>query len=102
MTTFPPPSEPVAEDWALIDVRSFGEYASGHVQGAINLPLQELTEALVREFPDRTRKLLMYCAAGGRSAMACQVARQLGYINVVNGGSAGAVSLRLLRPVVRA
>jgi phage shock protein E len=101
MSMSTPTPEPDAEDWVLIDVRSFGEYASGHVQGAINLPLQELTEMLVREIPDRARKLLMYCAAGGRSAMACQLARQLGYTNVVNGGSAGAVSLRLLRPVVR-
>ncbi|MEO3972931.1 rhodanese-like domain-containing protein [Streptomyces sp. CAU 1734] len=56
----------------VIDVRTPGEYASGHLPGALNLPLDRLGAALpeLREAAARG-ELLMVCASGARSASAC-------------------------------
>lgn len=86
----------------VIDVRSPGEYASGHVQDAINLPLNRFAQEIERVAPDKNVLVMMYCLSGGRSGGACQLMRQLGYQQVINGGSVGAVALKLNRPIERA
>ncbi|MEW1893707.1 rhodanese-like domain-containing protein [Streptomyces sp. IBSBF 3010] len=55
----------------VIDVRSPGEYAGGHLPGAHNIPLDDLAQALptLRETADR-RDLLVVCASGARSQKA--------------------------------
>ncbi|WP_199549791.1 rhodanese-like domain-containing protein [Streptomyces sp. N35] len=69
------PAELDAEDTGttlIIDVRGPGEYAAGHVPGALNLPLDSLPQLLddVRAAAAR-RELIVVCAAGMRSATAC-------------------------------
>ncbi len=74
----------------MIDVRTAEEYASGHLSRAINIPVQELPgriaeiETLVAG--DRTRPIVVYCAAGARAAKAKAQLDGAGYSNVVNGG----------------
>lgn len=85
----------------LIDVRSPGEYASGHLEGAINLPLDQLQHSIAREVPDKATPLILYCASGARSAFACGLLHQLGYTQVANGGGAGVLAMQLQRPIVR-
>ncbi|MCV2870464.1 rhodanese-like domain-containing protein [Defluviimonas sp. WL0002] len=80
----------------LIDVREAGEVAaSGKAQGALHIPL-----ALVRlrcdpnapDCPDllsRDGAVALYCASGGRSQMAAQMLRDLGYAEVYNIGGLG-------------
>ncbi|MCT2593809.1 rhodanese-like domain-containing protein [Streptomyces sp. N2-109] len=60
-------------EFTLIDVRTPGEYASGHLPGARNIPLDRLDEALpaLRAAGARSA-LLVVCASGARSARACQ------------------------------
>ncbi|WKX73667.1 rhodanese-like domain-containing protein [Streptomyces sp. XD-27] len=55
-------------DLTVIDVRTPGEYASGHLPGAVNIPLDQLPRALpaLREAADRSG-LLVVCASGARS-----------------------------------
>lgn len=91
--------DPAAE--RLIDVRSAGEYAGGHIEGALNLPLDRLAQDIARTVPDRATALLLYCQSGGRSSMACQVLQQMGYTQVRNGGGVGVLSLQLGRPIRR-
>ncbi|MGW0394501.1 rhodanese-like domain-containing protein [Streptomyces sp. NPDC003042] len=57
----------------VIDVRTPGEYASGHLPGAHNIPLDHLDAALpaLKTAADRG-DLLVVCASGARSATACQ------------------------------
>ncbi|MFJ4903395.1 rhodanese-like domain-containing protein [Streptomyces sp. NPDC088727] len=58
--------------FAVIDVRTPGEYASGHLPGAHNIPLDRIAEALPALSAAAARgELLMVCASGGRSATAC-------------------------------
>lgn len=56
----------------VVDVRTPGEYASGHLPGALNIPLDELDRAVpaLQEAAGRG-ELLMVCQSGGRSANAC-------------------------------
>ncbi|MEV0093843.1 rhodanese-like domain-containing protein [Streptomyces sp. NPDC050738] len=56
----------------VVDVRAHGEYAAGHVPGAINVPADHLDELLpdLRDAAGR-RRIVVVCAAGQRSAAAC-------------------------------
>ncbi|CAM5384623.1 MULTISPECIES: rhodanese-like domain-containing protein [Streptomyces] len=58
----------------VIDVRTPGEYAGGHVPGALNIPLDQLDRALpdIRTAAERG-DILVVCASGARSENACRV-----------------------------
>lgn len=71
----------------VIDVRSPEEFRGGHVANAVNLPLDELRERAPKLVTDRNQVLLLYCLSGGRSAVATQRLKRLGYANVFNLGS---------------
>ncbi|MEU3994650.1 rhodanese-like domain-containing protein [Streptomyces fungicidicus] len=59
-------------DYTVIDVRTPGEYAAGHLPGAHNIPLDHLHTALPALKTAAARgELLMVCASGNRSATAC-------------------------------
>lgn len=57
----------------VLDVRTPGEYATGHLPGALNIPLDDLPRALpdIREAADRG-DILVVCASGSRSEKACK------------------------------
>ena len=61
----------------VIDVREPGEYALGHVEGAVNIPLGLLRDRM-EELP-RDREILCYCAVGQRSYYASRALRQNGF-----------------------
>ena len=68
----------------LLDVRETDEYKSGHIPGAVNLPLSTLNQA---ELPwDKSTELLVYCLAGTRSRKAVSFLQSQGFINVKNIG----------------
>mgnify|MGYP001232404766 CR=1 FL=1 len=83
----------------IVDVRSPGEFASGHVAGSINLPLGDLPRQAGNMLAQRDAPLILCCVSGGRSALAMQWLQAQGYTQVSNGGSVGAVALRLGLPV---
>jgi rhodanese-related sulfurtransferase len=62
----------------LLDVRTREEFASGHVNGALNIPLQELAHR-TQELSGADRSIVVYCRSGGRSASAAQLLRRQGY-----------------------
>lgn len=71
----------------VIDVRSPEEFRQGKVPGAINLPLGELRDKISARVKDKQQPLLVHCLSGGRSAIAKQQLKSLGYTNVFNLGS---------------
>jgi len=71
----------------VIDVRSAGEFTSGHVANALNIPLGELRERVPQIAKDKNQVLLVHCLSGGRSAIARQRLKRMGYANVFNLGS---------------
>ncbi|MFI8996644.1 rhodanese-like domain-containing protein [Streptomyces sp. NPDC053542] len=90
------------DELTVIDVRTPGEYASGHLPGAHNVPLDRLGEAVpaLRSAAARA-DLLMVCASGNRSAQACAALAEEG-IPAANltGGTSGWVQhgLEVRRP----
>jgi rhodanese-related sulfurtransferase len=71
----------------VIDVRNAGEFRSGHLPMAINIPIKELESVLPKRVKDKDQVLLLHCLSGGRSAMAKSKLKSLGYTNVFNLGS---------------
>ncbi len=69
----------------LVDVRSVGEYASGHVPGTLNIPLQEI-DARATEL-DPSRWVVVACASGTRSAFAARKLKAKGFRKVMNAGT---------------
>ncbi len=69
-----------------IDVREPSEFASGHVAGALNIPLSELQTASkqLKKVP-KDSELVVYCRSGGRAASAISFFESLGYKKVKNG-----------------
>ncbi len=72
------------DEAVFLDVRERDEWDEGHIPGAVHVPrgfLESRIEALV---PDRSQRIVVYCAAGNRSAFAAKSLQELGYENVVN------------------
>jgi phage shock protein E len=70
----------------IIDVRTPAEFAGGHVNGSINIPLQEIPYR-IEEIKALSRPLIMCCASGNRSGQAEYFLRNQGVEGVYNGGS---------------
>jgi rhodanese-related sulfurtransferase len=73
----------------VIDVRSPGEFNSGHLVRAINIPLDEIETAVPKRVKDKNQVLLLHCASGMRSGMAKGKLEGMGYTKVFNLGSYG-------------
>jgi rhodanese-related sulfurtransferase len=63
----------------LVDVRTPGEFESGHVPGAINIPLQDLQRRLRELRPYRDTELVLYCETGVRAGHAGRLLEQQGF-----------------------
>ncbi len=79
--------------YVLVDVRTLEEFASGHLLGAVNIPLSDLQENLgrwTRRLP-RDVPIILQCRSGVRSAQAAQILLRAGFTNVLNldGGITG-------------
>jgi rhodanese-related sulfurtransferase len=70
------------ENAALIDVRGFDEFAAGHAAGATCIPLPDL-ERRCAEIPT-DKPVFVICQSGGRSQMAADRLRALGFDNIVD------------------
>jgi phage shock protein E len=72
--------------FALVDVRQPDEFAAGHIEGAVLIPLDKL-EANLARIPKNV-KLVIYCRSGHRSAKAVSILAMHGYDRAVslNGG----------------
>ncbi len=81
----------------IIDVREPYEYATGHVEGAINLPPAALMAGakVLDEVPKDT-ELVLYCRSGARSQASMNYLRQLGFTNLTNGINQGHVEQQYL------
>jgi len=73
----------------VVDVREPGEWADGHIPGAILVPRGMLEAKADLDYPgreprlgDRNQAVILHCATGGRSALGADVLRQMGFTNV--------------------
>lgn len=77
--------ELVQQGAIIVDVRSKAEFDGGHVNGAINIPLDTLS-ANLEKVGDKHSQIITCCMSGGRSTMAKNILDAAGYTNVHNGG----------------
>jgi glyoxylase-like metal-dependent hydrolase (beta-lactamase superfamily II)/rhodanese-related sulfurtransferase len=69
---------------AVVDVRKETEFADGHLENAIHLPLSDMTDvALLAQFED-DQNLYIHCAGGYRSVIAASILKKEGYHNLRN------------------
>ena len=69
----------------LVDVRTPAEFAGGHVQGSVNIPLNQVSSQW-RKFNNK-KNIIVFCQSGGRSGQAKSILEQNGFSNVINGGT---------------
>lgn len=78
----------------ILDVRSKGEYASGHIKGSINISVDQLGKNL-SQLKDKNKAIITCCASGMRSASAKSLLKSNGYTNVHNGGGWSSLQSKL-------
>ena len=73
-------------NYIILDVRTAGEYAGGHIPHAINVPNESITTAQPKELPDKDQMIFVYCRSGARSQQAAQKLAAMGYTNIIEMG----------------
>ena len=87
-------SQLVKEGAIILDVRTKGEYASGHIRGSVNISVDQLSANLHR-LPNKQVPIITCCASGMRSASAKSILEAKGYAQVYNGGSWGRLQSKI-------
>jgi len=77
--------EVISNGAVIVDVRSKGEYQSGHLRNSINIPVDKLEGNLKKL--DKNKPIITCCASGARSASARRILLSNGFEQVYNGGS---------------
>ena len=77
--------ELVKQGAIILDVRSKGEFAGGHIKGSINIPVDQLNNNLAK-LKDKDKCIVCCCASGMRSGSAKRILESKGYNAVFNGG----------------
>lgn len=70
----------------IIDVRTVAEYKTGHVDGSVNIPLDQIQHKL-KKLKQLNKPMVLCCASGMRSANATNILKSNNIENVFNGGS---------------
>lgn len=79
-------STDIARGGQMVDVRTPEEYASGHIDGAINLPLQDI-QAGTSPSAGKDKPVYVYCRSGNRSGQATIILKDAGYKNIIDLGA---------------
>jgi rhodanese-related sulfurtransferase len=79
------------QNFTLIDVREPDEVAQGAIAGAKTLPRGQLEHKIDTITADKDQPIVCYCGGGGRSALAAQTLKRMGFKNVMSlaGGYRG-------------
>ena len=70
--------EAVANGAVIVDVRTPQEYMQKHVEGAINLPVEEIMQGHLKKLP-KNKEIVVYCRTGSRSSASAKVLREKGW-----------------------
>ncbi len=70
------------QEFVLVDTREESEWAAGHAAGAIHLGKGIIERDIESAVPDTSKKIVLYCGGGYRSALAADALQKMGYSNV--------------------
>jgi len=77
--------EVISSGAVILDVRTKGEFQSGHLRNSINIPVDNLPGNIKKL--DKKKPIITCCASGARSASARNILLSNGFEQVYNGGS---------------
>ena len=69
----------------IVDVRTPQEYKDGHIEGSLNVPLDEIGKAML--WLQKDVPTVLVCASGSRSGQAVQILKANGFEKIYNGGA---------------
>lgn len=78
------PEGAAARPVVLVDVRTLDEYRTGHKEGSLNIPADEVEQLAPRLLPDKNAVIMLYCRTGKRADKALEALRKMGYSHVEN------------------
>jgi|SRR5271157_2238982 len=84
----------IKEGAIILDVRTPGEFSTGHIKGSINIPVNKLSLNL-NKLKAKNKPIITCCASGMRSASAKSILQSNGYDKVYNGGAWHRLNLKL-------
>lgn len=89
VTACAPAAEPVGleQGTIVIDVRTPEEFASGHLEGALNIDVQSPDFMAQVSQLDPNADYFIYCRSGNRSGQAMSQMSTMGFTSMINGGS---------------
>ena len=74
------------KDLMIIDVRRYSEFKENKIPNAINIPVEELEWEIEDLKENKDKHILVYCKAGHKSALACEMLEEEGFTKLYNLG----------------
>jgi len=75
----------IAQGAKIIDVRTPGEFTAGHLKGAVNIPLDQISSKM--KTLNKTQTYILCCRSGMRSGNAARIMKSAGFEKAYNGGA---------------
>lgn len=85
----------------LMDVRTSGEWAAGHLPGAIHVDRGLIEFTVWKAIPDQNAQIIVYCKTGGRATLATKTMLDLGFKNARVAGISYDAWVKAGNPVAR-
>ena len=85
----------------LIDVRTQAEWDDGHIETAIHIPLDKISNTIEGVIEDKDQVIYLYCRSGNRSGQAEVALKSIGYVNAKNIGGIKDASTNLRLKILR-
>jgi len=85
----------------IIDVRTEAEWATGHLEGAVLIPFERISDEIPKVTADKKERIYLYCRTGRRTGIAFETLKKAGYENLINLETVENASKILNRGVVK-
>ena len=85
----------------LIEVRTHAEWYDGHIETAIHIPLDKISNTIEGIIEDKDQVIYLYCRSGNRSGQAEIALKSIGYVNAKNIGGIKEASTNLLLKILK-
>lgn len=85
----------------ILDVRTTREWNNGHLEGAVLIPYDQISERIGDVAKDQSQRIYVYCRTGRRSQIAKETLEKLGYKDIVNLGSLQDAAKTMKRKIVK-